>query len=138
MKQLRPFFLVVDIGFVVYWLVTLLEVVPAAYLFKDYANPILQAWNWSFLPLDLVISATGFYSLYLWRKGDVSWSFVALVSLVLTSCSGLQAAVAFWALRADFDIAWWLPNMFLLIYPLFFIPRLLCSETFRRTRDVAV
>lgn len=66
MKQLRPFFLVVDIGFVVYWLVTLLEIVPAPYLFKDYANPILQAWNWSFLPLDLAISATGFYSLYLW------------------------------------------------------------------------
>ena len=130
MKKLRPFFLVVDIGFVVYWLITLLEIIPANYLFKDYANPILQAWNWSFLPLDLLISATGFYSLYLWRKGDRTWHFLALISLVLTSCSGLQA-ITFWSLRADFDVTWWLPNLFLLIYPLFFIPQLLCNKEFR-------
>lgn len=131
MRQLRPFFLVVDIGFIVYWLVTLLKIIPADYLFKDYANPILQAWNWSFLPLDLLISATGFYSLFLWRRGDDSWHLLALISLVLTACSGLQA-IAFWSLRADFDLGWWLPNLFLLIYPLFFIPKLLCDQSFRR------
>ncbi len=122
--RLKPFFLTVDVGFILYWAVTLLHLIPEAYLFKDYDNPILAAWNWSFLPLDLFISATGLTSLYLLKRGNPIWRNLALVSLVLTFCSGLQA-LAFWALRADFDVAWWLPNAFLLLYPLFFIPKLL-------------
>ena len=121
MKRLKYYFLVVDIGFIAYWLITLLGIIPNEYLFKDYDNPILAAWNWSFLPLDLLISATGLSSLWLWRSGSDNWRALALISLVLTACSGLQA-VAFWILRSDFDPAWWLPNLFLLIYPLFFIP----------------
>ncbi|MBW1760639.1 MAG: DUF5360 family protein [Deltaproteobacteria bacterium] len=92
------------------------------YLFKDYDNPILSAWNWSFLPLDLAISASGLTALRLARRG-LSWRNLALVSLVLTSCSGLMA-VSFWTLRSEFDPAWWLPNLFLLLYPLWFLPRL--------------
>ena len=121
MNKLKYFFLVVDIGFIAYWLITLLGVIPNEYLFKDYENPILVAWNWSFLPLDLFISATGLTSLWLWKKENNNWKSLALISLVLTFCSGLQA-IAFWALRSDFDISWWVPNLFLLIYPLFFIP----------------
>ena len=121
MNKLKYFFLVVDIGFIAYWLITLLGVIPNEYLFKDYENPILVAWNWSFLPLDLFISATGLTSLWLWKKDNNNWKSLALISLVLTLCSGLQA-IAFWTLRSDFYISWWIPNLFLLIYPLFFIP----------------
>ncbi len=121
MNRLKYFFSVVDIGFIVYWLITLLGLVPDEYLFKDYHNPILVAWNWSFLPLDLFISGTGLSSLWLWRIKHNSWRPLALISLVLTFCSGLQA-ISFWVLRSDFDISWWIPNLFLLIYPLFFIP----------------
>ena len=124
---LKPFFLVVDIGFILYWAVTLLQLIPAAYLFKDYDHPILVAWNWSFLPLDLFVSATGLGSLYLLRQRNSAWRSVALISLVLTFCSGLQA-LAFWTLRTDFDLLWWLTNGFLLVYPLFFIPKLLRLE----------
>lgn len=124
MKNLRYFFWVVDVGFILYWIITLIGVIPEEYLFKDYKNPILSAWNWSFLPLDLCVSCTGMYSIMLWKKGRQTWRTFALVSLVLTCCSGLQA-IAFWVLRQDFDLAWWLPNGFLLIYPLFFIPGLL-------------
>ena len=120
MQTLKYYFFVIDIGFIVYWLVTLLGVIPNEYLFNDYLNPILVAWNWSFLPLDLLISATGLWSLYLWRQNDSRWRPFALISLVLTSCSGLQA-VAFWTIRGDFDVWWWLPNVILLFYPLFFI-----------------
>ena len=56
-RFLRPLFLVVDLGFIAYWAITLAGVIPEGYLFKDYDNPILAAWNWSFLPLDLAISA---------------------------------------------------------------------------------
>lgn len=121
---LRPLFLVVDLGFLAYWLVTLLHLIPEAWLFKDYQNPILSAWNWSFLPLDLCISATGLGSLRLLRRGDPRWSRLAQLSLCLTACSGLQA-VAFFALRRDFDPTWWLPNLFLLLYPLPYLGRLL-------------
>ncbi|MBU7592546.1 hypothetical protein FVO58_08315 [Metabacillus halosaccharovorans] len=106
----------------IYWIVTLLHIIPNEYLFKDYNNPILSAWNWSFLPLDLLISFTGLTSLYAYKKGNPNWIKLALISLVLTSCSGLQA-IAFWTLRSDFDLSWWIPNLYLLIYPLFFIPK---------------
>ncbi|MEZ7125498.1 DUF5360 family protein [Nonomuraea sp. AD125B] len=31
---------------------------------------------------------------------------------------GGPSAVAFWALRGDFTLTWWLPNLFLLLFPL--------------------
>ncbi|GBF49336.1 hypothetical protein LPTSP4_08470 [Leptospira ryugenii] len=128
MQRLRYFFLVVDIGFIIYWIITLLGVIPNEYLFKDYENPILSAWNWSFLPLDLMISFTGLRSLWLYRKDRPVWKSWALVSLTLTFCSGLQA-ISFWALRQDFDLSWWIPNLFLLLYPIFFIPSLSKEES---------
>jgi hypothetical protein len=127
-KTLKFFFLVTDIGFILYWLITLLHLIPPEYLFQDYTNPILTAWNWSFLPLDLFISATGLTSLYLYRRGDERWTNIALISLVLTFCSGLQA-VAFWVLRSDFDPVWWIPNLYLLLYPPFFIVSLLRKKS---------
>lgn len=127
MKNLKPFFLIVDIGFILYWLITLFKLIPPEHLFNDYQNPILVAWNWSFLPLDLLISATGLTSVYLYNQEREGWRSLALISLVLTSCSGLQA-IAFWVIRADFDPFWWGPNLFLLIYPLFFIPKVIASQ----------
>lgn len=115
--SLRILFVVTDVGFIVYWAITLLGVIPPQHLFKDYDNPILSAWNWSFLPLDLLVSASGLYSLRLMAKANPAWRNWALVSLVLTFCSGLQA-LAFWTLRADFDLTWWLPNAYLMLYPL--------------------
>ena len=115
-------FFAVDIGFIVYWAVTLLALLPEAWLFKDYHHPILHAWNWSFLPLDLLISATGLASVRLWRRGDPRWAPLSVLSLALTATSGLQA-VSFWALRGDFDPSWWALNLFLLLYPLPFLAR---------------
>ena len=137
MRALRPFFLVVDLGFIAYWVVTALGVIPADLLFKDYHDPALVAWNWSFLPLDLAISATGLYALWLYRRGQAEWRPLALVSLVLTSCSGLMA-VAFWGIQFDFDPWWWGPNLFLLLYPLYFIPKLICDDVADRLVPGAV
>jgi hypothetical protein len=124
MPRLKYFFLITDIGFILYWLITLLHLIPAEYLFEDYTNPILTAWNWSFLPLDLLVSLTGFMSLYLYNQNNPNWKMIALISLAFTSASGLQA-IAFWAIRVDFDWTWWLPNLYLLLYPPFFIVALL-------------
>jgi len=120
MKSLRILFFITDIGFILYWLITLLGVIPASYLFKDYRNPILSAWNWSFLPLDLMISFSGLWSLRLMSKADPRWKNVALISLVLTFASGLMA-LAFWTIRRDFDLSWWLPNLYLMLYPIYYI-----------------
>ncbi|PJZ53973.1 DUF5360 family protein [Leptospira adleri] len=124
MNNLLPgLFLFTDIGFILYWTITGFGWIPESYLFKDYHDPILMDWNWSFLPLDLLVSFTGFYSLYLRKHKRSQWERVALISLVLTSCSGLQA-VAFWSFHRDFDPSWWIPNLYLLLYPLYFIHRL--------------
>nr|WP_169810329.1 DUF5360 family protein [Paenibacillus macquariensis] len=78
-----------DIGFIVYWIVTYFHIIPTSWAFKDYDNPIIIAWNWSFFPLDIMISFTGLYSLYLYRKQRSPWQGFAFISLVLTFCSGL-------------------------------------------------
>ena len=124
MKVLRYFFLLVDIGFIVYWLITALHLIPEKYLYNDYTNVILVNWNWSFLPLDLLISFTGLYSVYLNSKSLNKWKIYAFISLILTSVSGLQA-ISYWALSGQFDPTWWIPNLFLLLYPWIFIPNLL-------------
>lgn len=127
MKALKPFFWSTDIGFVLYWVVTLLQLIPASLLFNDYTNPILVAWNWSFLPLDLLISATGFAALWLHGRQLETWRSFALVSLTLTFASGLNA-LAFWVIRAEFDLTWWIPNLYLMLYPLLFVPKLLARK----------
>ena len=121
--RLRALMLATDLGFLLYWAITLAHAIPAEWLFKDYQNPILQSWNWSFLPLDGLVSASGLAAVLLARRGHPTARPAALISLTLTSCSGLMA-VAFWALRRDFDPAWWAPNLFLLLYPLAFLPGL--------------
>lgn len=123
-KTLKILFLITDIGFILYWLITLLELIPKEYLYQDYQNELLVIWNWSFLPLDIIISLTGFISIYLHRIKTPNWKYFALISLTLTFCSGLQAIV-FWIIKLDFDPMWWIPNLYLLLYPLFFIPSLL-------------
>lgn len=127
-KALRLSMLVTDVGFIFYWIIVFLELLPKDYLYKDYGNELMVAWNLSFLPLDLFISFTGLASILLFRKGRRIWSSYCVISLSLTFCSGLQAIV-FWAIRQDFDAMWWVPNLALLIYPLIFLPRLIKHNT---------
>ncbi|WP_019423992.1 YvaD family protein [Paenibacillus sp. OSY-SE] len=130
MRWMRVFFWITDVGFILYWAVTALELIPPQYLYSDYSNPILVAWNWSFMPLDLLISFTGLYSMLLQKREREAWRMWALISLVLTFCSGLQA-ISYWAIRLEFDLAWWIPNVYLLLYPLCFIPLLLRRQAVR-------
>jgi len=128
MKSLKYFFLLVDIGFIAYWAISALHLIPAEYLYNDYTNPILVNWNWSFFPLDIFVSVTGLYSIWLNKQNDDRWKIYALMSLLLTSVSGLQA-VSYWTLAKETDLSWWIPNLFLLIYPFFFIPTLIRQLT---------
>ena len=118
--KLRVLLLLTDIGFLLYWCVSALAVIPPQWLFKDYSDPILQAWNWSFLPLDLLASGTGLWALSQARRKRPTWRALALVSCVLTFVAGLMA-ISFWSLRHDLDWLWWFPNLYLMIWPMFFL-----------------
>jgi hypothetical protein len=43
----------IDIGFIVYWSLIVFRIFPPEILFEGYEKLEVQAWNWSFLPLDL-------------------------------------------------------------------------------------
>ncbi|SEG99180.1 hypothetical protein SAMN05444920_112273 [Nonomuraea solani] len=113
----KALMLVTDLGFVVYFAITGLGLIPPEWAFADYADPMMIAWNWSFLWIDLPASATGLLSLILLRRNEPTGPPLMLVSLVLTMASGLMA-IAFWTLRGDFDLTWWAPNLYLMIFPI--------------------
>lgn len=110
-----------DIGFLVYWSVTGLAAlgvlqIPPDWLYKDYSDPAMVVWNWSFAPLDLLASATGLTALWRARSGR-PWAGLALISASLTFCAGFMA-VSYWAIAGDFDPSWWAANLFLMAWPL--------------------
>ncbi|MEP3654374.1 MAG: DUF5360 family protein [Litorimonas sp.] len=124
----RTLMTITDIGMLLYWSLTILMVIklvdiPSEWLFKNYDDPKIIAWNWSFFPIDILLSVTGLVALKLEKNGNQLWRAWALVSLTLTVCAGLMA-ISFWAFVRDFDIAWWLPNLFLMLWPLPFIFKL--------------
>jgi|GEM_PF-3648155 len=45
MTTLKWYFLAVDVAFILYWLMTVLHLIPHKWLFKDYDHPVLVAWN---------------------------------------------------------------------------------------------
>ncbi|WP_329086283.1 MULTISPECIES: DUF5360 family protein [unclassified Streptosporangium] len=116
LRVTKALMLVTDLSFVVYFTVIGLGLIPPELAFADYANPLMVDWNWSFLWIDLLASVTGLTSLHLLRRGSPSGPSLMLVSLVLTMASGLMA-IAFWTLRGDFSLAWWIPNLYLMFFP---------------------
>jgi len=58
-EVLKTVFLVTDIGFIVYWFITFFHLIPERVAFKDYDNPIIIAWNWSFFSVRYFYSYNG-------------------------------------------------------------------------------
>jgi hypothetical protein len=121
-RTLPALLLLTDLGFLAYWFLTLGKVLPESWMFHGHDDPIVAAWNMSFLPLDLAVSASGLGALAIRTKCPEASRMLLTISLVATSISGLQA-ITFWSLRRDFDPAWWAPNLFLLLWPLPFLFR---------------
>ncbi|MEV4685460.1 DUF5360 family protein [Streptomyces kurssanovii] len=143
-RLVKSAMLVTDVAFLVYWTASLLALIPARHAYKDFDDPVMSDWNYSFLPLDIAASATGLAALYLLRvrgtgrfgRHRASWRSLMLVSLTLTSTAGLQAVV-FWALRGDWSVTWWVPNLFLLLFPIPSIVLLMRQDTGRAGPDAA-
>lgn len=114
----------IDIGFIVYWSVIVFRLIPAEAMFDGYEIPEVQAWNWSFLPLDILASLTGILGNTSTRLNRLS---LLTISLVLTSVAG-GMAIGFWAFKGDFELAWWLPNLILFLFPLFPLARIVSGR----------
>lgn len=120
--SLRRLLMITDLFFIAYWSMTLLQAagiihIDPSLLYSDYDNPDVTAWNWSFFPLDVILSVIGLASVRMARNADPRWQGAAIISLTLTVCAGLMA-IAFWAFKGDFDPLWWAVNLFFLIWPL--------------------
>jgi hypothetical protein len=99
-----------DLGFLAYWVATALGLVSVS------GGSIMSDWNWSFLGLDIVAIGTGLLSVAFSRRGVSSARALMIISLALTGAAGLMA-LNFWVLRGEYDLAWWLPNLWLFLFP---------------------
>jgi len=127
-KFLALFLLIVDIQMLLYWSAAAFRelrpsTLPQDHLYNDYYNPIMVAWNWSFFPLDMILSVTGLVSVYWMRIRHPRWPILATFSLALTFCAGLMA-IAFWAIRREFDALWWGSNAAYVVGALWFLARI--------------
>jgi hypothetical protein len=50
---------IIDIGFIVYWFLIIFRALPPEAMFEGYELREVQAWNWSFFPLDILAAVTG-------------------------------------------------------------------------------
>ena len=119
---------VTDVAFILYWTVAvLLELnivqIPRELMYADFDQSRVIAWNWSFLPIDLVFSVVGLAAVNASRRGNTVWRPLAIISLTLTVAAG-GMAISYWTILGEFDPAWFLPNLVLVVWPLLFLPHL--------------
>ncbi|MCI4644789.1 MAG: YvaD family protein [Hyphomonadaceae bacterium] len=112
-----------------YWAVALLALfnvfqLPPDLMYGDYTDPRVSAWNWSFFPLDLAFSVFGYLAVSAARRQAPVWRSYAIISLILTMTAG-GMAVAYWAILREFDPSWFLPNLVIFAWPVFFLPGLI-------------
>ena len=118
-----------DTAFLIYWAVAGLTTaglvaLPPEWMYANYDQPDVIAWNWSFFPMDLIFSVVGLAAVRASQHGDARWHGLAIVSLTLTIAAGLMA-VSYWTLMGEFDAFWFGTNAALVVWPLFFLRRML-------------
>jgi hypothetical protein len=123
MRSLKALMLATDVALLLYWGLTAMSAfgvfhLPSDWMFADYSNATIRSWNWSFLPLDIVLSISGLVSLQLSRRDDLRWRPLAILSLAMTVCAGLMA-ISFWAIRG------------LMLYPIPFLTHLIANQPAR-------
>lgn len=128
-RSLALALMITDWLFIIYWTASGLDRlglihIPANLLYANAHDPAVAAWNWSFLPLDIAFSVIGLAAVGASRRNRPVWRPLALISLVLTMVAG-GMAVGYWTLLGEFDPAWFLPNLALLLWPLIFLPGLI-------------
>ena len=130
-KSLAIALTITDILFLLYWSAAGLAQagilsIPPEWMYADYTQPQVIAWNWSFLPVDLAFSLLGLGAVRAARRHDPRWRPLALLSLAFTMVAG-GMAVSYWLLLGEFDPLWFGPNLALVIWPLWFLPGLIAE-----------
>ena len=113
----KPLLVLVDAGLLLYWFMVITDLFPKDLRFRDYSNEIVQAWNWSFFPLDIAAALGVFLGVFLMNRKIAAGELVLMFGLTLTFCAGFMA-ISFWAYYGDFEIFWWGANSILMIVPL--------------------
>jgi len=112
---------VTELAILAYWVLAGLSAlniitIPPEWMYSDYENPLVVAWNWSFFPLDVMFAVCGLLALYGPFSKTRKMSLL-IISLSLMFCAGLMA-ISFWAIRGEFDPLWWGMNIWLMALPL--------------------
>ncbi|MFD4356552.1 DUF5360 family protein [Nocardia sp. NPDC058518] len=116
LKVAKILLLITDTLLMLYWVAVAVDAIPKESAFRDYSDPMMQAWNWSFFPLDLAAAVFGFVGVYLVsRRHRLGW-VVLTIGLTLTFCAGFMA-ISFWAYYGDFNAIWWISNAALMVVP---------------------
>jgi len=107
-----------EIGMLAYWLLAgalaldLVRIDPSL-MYSDYQNPLVVAWNWSFLPVDVAFALAGLAARFASLPHAVRVK-LSIISAVLMLCAGLMA-VSYWTIRSEFSPAWWAVNLWLIV-----------------------
>jgi len=118
MNKTKILLTLTEVGMILYWLLAFLLLfkivhIPPEYMYSDYLNPVIIAWNWSFFPIDIIFAITGLVG----RFGTINKqhkTLLSVISLSLMFCAGLMA-ISFWAINRDFHPVWWGLNLWLIM-----------------------
>jgi hypothetical protein len=120
-----------DGGMILYWAISAIAcfgiiALPKEMMYAGYGSMIVDAWNWSFAPLDIAFSALGLLAIWLAKNNDPRWQPVAILSLALTFCAGLMA-ISYWMLIDYYDFSWWLPNVALMTAAMWWLHKIIMA-----------
>lgn len=120
-----------EIGMLAYWLLATALVIglvsiPPEYMYSDYENPLVVAWNWSFLPIDIAFAVLGLMSRFM-RLPTALAHKLALIGATLMFCAGIMA-ISFWTMTGEFDPLWWGLNLWLVLLSLTTLKALLTER----------
>lgn len=110
-----------EVGVLAYWLLATALVlgilyIPPEYMYSDYENPLIVAWNWSFLPIDVAFAVLGLISRF-GKFGEPLSNKLAITGATLMFCAGVMA-ISFWVMTGEFDPLWWGLNIWLVVLSL--------------------
>ncbi len=120
------FLTITEVGMLLYWAFATIVVlnwiyVPPEYMYSDYQNPLIVAWNWSFFPLDVLFAVLGLTARFFVQSRSKEL-ILSTLSLGLMFCAGLMA-VSFWIIQGSFDPFWWGINIWLMALSAFVLSR---------------
>ena len=118
----RSLLTLTEVFMLLYWLFATLVAlklitVSAELMYPDHTDPTIVAWNWSFLPIDLLFALCGLASRFLGLSSSTKQT-LSVFSLSLMFCAGLMA-LTFCVIVGFYDAFWWDTNLWLVLLPVF-------------------